>query len=124
MGMLDKYQCDAIRSHIASHIAQEWPGSLSEWIDAEHEGVRLMDKLINWETDGVCSPYSLTEPAAALRFAVKYGGEEMKIVLPVILYDSVRCSPLDDWDEQQETSAPCPAHSPLQVYGPEVASFQ
>lgn len=107
MGMLDKYQCDAIRSHIASHIAQEWPMSLSEWIDAEHEGARLMDKLTNWDGDGVCLPYSLPEPAAALRFAAKYGGVEMRRVLPAILYDLVRCSPLDNWDKQQEASTPC-----------------
>lgn len=117
MGMLDKYQCDDIRSHIISHIVQEWPRSLSEWIDAENEGPRLMVKFADLDSNDYCPPYTLPEPAAALRFALKYGGKEMKIVLPAMLCDLVRCSPLEDWDEQLEiTTIPIPQRKGARWY--------
>lgn len=108
MTMLDKFQCDKLCSRISSHIARDWPRDLEEWIDVENEDSVAQGKTIFFEGDVYWVPHILPEPAAALSFAVKYRGCEMKNVLPAILYDLVRCSPLVMWDGSMKSPTPEP----------------
>jgi len=108
MTMLDKFQCDKLCLHINSHIARDWPRNLEEWIDVEKEDILAQEKTILLGGDIYWAPHILPEPAAALCFAVKYRGRELKNVLPAILYDLVRCSPLVMWDESMNLPTPRP----------------
>lgn len=106
--MLHKYQCDNIFSYVVSHVAGDWPTTLEGWLEVDKRNTQAKNEAL---MDEYGSEYAvpddiLPEPAATLRFAVKYGGKDMVQELPAILYDLARISYSDEFESKDKIGEP------------------
>ncbi|KAI5117812.1 hypothetical protein M0805_004572 [Coniferiporia weirii] len=89
-----KYEMDAIRRRIVSHIIDYWPHSLSAW-DVFEARLRIVEHDEGREDEMDCFAQ---EPASAIALARRF---EIKSILPAAFYDLGRIPASADWNKRQ-----------------------